>query len=203
MVSASGDEQDRKRLRLVVGLGNPGAKYEKTRHNIGFDCLNLLSKKWSGPIPMTKYEGQLSKVTIQGVEVLLLWPMTFMNASGRCVQQVVRFYKIDPSDVLVVCDDLALPIGKLRVRRSGSAGGQKGLADILRVLGTQDVPRLRIGIDPCPPQWETADYVLSRFRSEERETVELALERAAEAISCWVDRGIDHCMNIYNRGDVL
>ncbi len=192
---------DTKRLRLVVGLGNPGPKYEQTRHNIGFDLLEVLFGRMGKPTPTTKFEGQLARGFLGSHEVMLLWPLTFMNLSGRSVQQVMRFYKIDPADALVVCDDLALPTGKLRIRKSGSSGGQKGLEDILRCLDTKDVPRLRIGIDPCPDRWETADYVLSRFRKDERELIAVSLERAADAVGDWVSRGIDYCMNQYNRGD--
>ncbi len=124
-----------------------------------------------------------------------------MNLSGRCVQQVAAFYKIKPSDILVICDDMALPLGRLRIRVKGSGGGQKGLADILRALGTQEVPRLRIGIDPCPEHWDVANYVLSRFREDEKTAVDIAVVKACDAVEDWADRGLDYVMNQYNRTD--
>jgi PTH1 family peptidyl-tRNA hydrolase len=186
-------------MALVVGLGNPGAKYERTRHNIGFDCLNGFHAKMGSPSLQTKFEGQVAKGRIGERDVCLIWPLTFMNCSGRCVSQFARFYKVDVENILVICDDLSLPLGKLRIRKSGSSGGQKGLNDIIQSLGTQDVPRLRIGIDATPENWETVDYVLSKFSSSERAVVEQGLGLAADAISAWLKDGIDATMNMFNR----
>jgi len=186
-------------MALVVGLGNPGSKYEKTRHNIGFDCLNDLHARMGSPGLQTKFEGQVSKGRIGERDVCLIWPSTFMNCSGRCVSQFARFYKVEVENILVICDDLSLPLGKLRIRKSGSSGGQKGLNDIIQSLGTQDVPRLRIGIDATPEHWETADYVLSKFSSSERAVVEQGLSFAGEAIFTWLKEGIDAAMNKFNR----
>jgi len=184
---------------LVIGLGNPGGKYERTRHNIGFDCLNLMHAKMGSPGLQAKFEGQFAKGKIGQRDVCLVWPLTFMNCSGRCVSQFARFYKIETENILVICDDLSLPLGKLRVRKSGSSGGQKGLSDIIQALGTQDVPRLRIGIDPTPEHWETVDYVLSKFSSGERAIVDVGLEKAHDAVGTWVREGIDSAMNQFNR----
>jgi peptidyl-tRNA hydrolase, PTH1 family len=184
---------------LVVGLGNPGAKYERTRHNIGFDCLNLLHARLGSPSVQAKFEGQFAKGRIGQRDVCLVWPLTYMNCSGRCVSQFTRFYKIEIENILVICDDLSLPLGKLRIRKSGSSGGQKGLNDIIQSLGTQDVARLRIGIDPTPERWETVDYVLSKFSTSERMIVDEGLARANEAIVTWVLDGVDAAMNIFNR----
>ena len=185
--------------KMVVGLGNPGAKYDGTRHNIGFEVLGKLQAKLGASTPRAKYEGQFSTATVDGGSLLIVWPLTFMNNSGRCVQPMASFYKVNHEhDVLVVCDDLSLPLGKLRFRASGSAGGQKGLNDILRVFGGQNVARLRIGIDPVPPQWDAADYVLGRFREEERPTVDKAVADATEAVLSWATRGIAFCMNKFN-----
>ena len=186
-------------MALVVGLGNPGSKYEKTRHNIGFDCLNDLHARMGSPTLQTKFEGQVAKGRIGEREVCLIWPLTFMNCSGRCVSQFVRFYKVEVENILVICDDLSLPLGKLRLRKSGSSGGQKGLNDIIQSLGTQDVPRLRIGIDATPDHWETADYVLSKFSSSERAIVEQGLSCAGEAVFTWLKEGVDAAMNKFNR----
>lgn len=184
-------------MKLIVGLGNPGEKYNNTRHNIGFEVLDELSRRTSGS-KMAKFEGQLQQTSLGNQAVMLLWPLTMMNLSGRAVGAVSKFYKIAPTDVLVICDDLALPLGKLRFRSKGSAGGQKGLADILRVLGSEEVARLRIGIDPTPEGWDTADYVLSRFREDETVVVDNAVKRAADGAVDWANSGIDYCMNRYN-----
>ena len=186
-------------MALIVGLGNPGAKYDRTRHNIGFDCLNRLHASMGSPSLQAKFEGQFAKVRIGQRDVCLVWPLTFMNCSGRCVSQFARFYKVELENILVICDDLSLPLGKLRIRKSGSSGGQKGLNDIIQSLGTQDVTRLRIGIDPTPAHWDTADYVLSKFSASERAVVDEGLFRANEAIAIWLKEGVDSAMNIFNR----
>lgn len=186
-------------VALIVGLGNPGAKYDRTRHNIGFDCLNRLHASMGSPSLQAKFEGQFAKGRIGQRDVCLVWPLTFMNCSGRCVSQFTRFYKVELENILVICDDLSLPLGKLRIRKSGSSGGQKGLNDIIQSLGTQDVTRLRIGIDPTPAHWDTADYVLSKFSASERAIVDEGLFRADEAIAIWLKEGVDSVMNVFNR----
>ena len=184
--------------KLVVGLGNPGGKYEHTRHNIGFDCLNRLHQTVGLAPVQSKFESQIAKGRLGHHDVVLAWPMTYMNCSGRAVSQIARFYKIPPECILVVCDDLSLPLGKLRLRKSGSSGGQKGLDDVLKSMGTQDIPRLRIGIDATPENRETVDYVLSKFSKKEREVVDESLQRALEAIQCWLGEGILQAMNRFN-----
>lgn len=186
-------------MKLVVGLGNPGRKYDQTRHNIGFLVAAGVAKKLQADAPRRRFEGEVAEARCGEQKVAILAPETYMNASGRSVRQAVDFYKLDPGDVLVVSDDLHLSLGRLRIRSSGSAGGQKGLADILRVLGTEQVPRLRVGIGQVPEGWDAADYVLSRFRSDERETVDAAIDRATEAVVAWIESGIEVCMNQYNR----
>ena len=191
-------EEDGK-VFLLVGLGNPGAKYRETRHNIGFECLDELRRRMGSPTPTSKFEGQWVRGKWNDRDVILLWPLTFMNNSGRCVAQVVGFFKIPVDQVMVVCDDMSLPLGKLRLRKRGSSGGQKGLGDILKSLGTQDVPRLRLGIDQAPPEWDVADYVLSKFKTAERIVVDQAISRAVDAVEHWLKSGIESCMNEYNR----
>ncbi len=186
-------------MALIVGLGNPGSKYDRTRHNIGFDCLNRLHASMGSLSLQAKFEGQFAKGRIGQRDVCLVWPLTFMNCSGRCVSQFARFYKVELENILVICDDLSLPLGKLRIRKSGSSGGQKGLKDIIQSLGTQDVTRLRIGIDPTPAHRDTADYVLSKFSASERAIVDEGLFRANEAIAIWLKEGVDSAMNIFNR----
>src|SRR4051812_34045674 len=154
--------------KLVVGLGNPGSKYDATRHNIGFEAVDRLAKVGPGASFARKFDGLLAEAEIDFRRVLLLKPETFMNLSGRSVRQAVQFYKLDPTtDLLVICDDLNLPLGKIRIRPSGSDGGQKGLRDITAQLGTDAYARLRIGIGERGPI-DAADFVLSRFRAAER-----------------------------------
>jgi PTH1 family peptidyl-tRNA hydrolase len=185
-------------MKLIVGLGNPGPKYQGTRHNVGFDVVEKLIVIWGGAKPKTKFQGQLVDVAVDGQTLLLLRPLTFMNLSGRCVRETVAFYRIMPDHMLVICDDINLPLARLRFRARGSSGGQKGLADIIRQLGTEEIGRLRIGIDPPPPHFAVPDYVLSRFNRGEQVEIDRALERASCAVTDWVREGINYCMNRYN-----
>src|SRR5205085_559716 len=146
-------------MKLIVGLGNVGKKYEKTRHNIGFDVLEALVARNAGGSFKEKFDGRLMDGMIAGERSLLLWPYTLMNRSGRSVSAATEFYQLLPADLLVVCDDFNLPLGKLRFRSQGSAGGQKGLEDIINRLGTDAFSRLRIGIGPVPDSWDPADFV--------------------------------------------
>jgi PTH1 family peptidyl-tRNA hydrolase len=184
-------------IRLVVGLGNPGTKYQGTRHNIGFDLVDRLASGGAGSSFCRKFEGQVAETEIDYRRVLLLKPETFMNLSGRSVGQAVRFYKLEPTEILVICDDLSLPLGKLRLRPGGSDGGQKGLRDIAAHLGTDQFPRLRIGIGE-QGSLDAVDFVLSRFRSPERATIDDALILASQAVAVWVTQGIDAAMNRFN-----
>jgi peptidyl-tRNA hydrolase, PTH1 family len=184
-------------IKLVVGLGNPGTKYLGTRHNIGFDLVDRLAQGGSQATFANKFEGQQAEIEIDYRRVLLLKPQTFMNLSGRSVGQAVRFYKLPVADLLVLCDDLSLPVGKLRLRSGGSDGGQKGLRDIAAQLGTDQFPRLRIGIGENAGV-DAADYVLSRFRSTERNSIDDALILASQAVVVWVTQGIDAAMNRFN-----
>jgi peptidyl-tRNA hydrolase, PTH1 family len=183
--------------KLVVGLGNPGSKYQGTRHNIGFEVVDRLAEGGSGATFTRKFDGLLAETEIDFRRVLLLKPETFMNLSGRSVAQAVRFYKLDPADLLVVCDDLNLPLGKLRIRGGGSDGGQKGLRDISAQLGTENYARLRIGIGDRGPI-DAADFVLSRFRSAERPIIDDALILAAQAVAVWTTQGLPAAMNRFN-----
>jgi PTH1 family peptidyl-tRNA hydrolase len=183
--------------KLVVGLGNPGSKYEGTRHNVGFEVVERLARGGPGASFTRKFDGLLAEAEIDFRRVLLLKPETFMNLSGRSVRQAVAFYKLDLADILVVCDDLTLPLGKLRLRRGGSDGGQKGLRDISAQLGTQDFARLRVGIGE-PGPIDAADFVLTRFRPAERTIVEDALIAATQAVAVWVTQGIEAAMNRFN-----
>src|ERR1700730_9488104 len=165
--------------KLVVGLGNPGSKYEGTRHNVGFEVVNRLAAGGPGARFSRKFEGLVAEVEIDFRRVLLLKPETFMNLSGRSVGQAMQFYKLELADVLVICDDLSLPLGKLRVRGGGSDGGQKGLRDITAHLGSENYARLRIGIGDRGPV-DATDFVLSRFRSAERSVIDDGLILASQ-----------------------
>ena len=185
-------------VKLLVGLGNPGPSYHNTRHNVGFEVLETLARRAGSPSRRPRFQGEVAQAMVRGSPVLLLWPLTWMNLSGSAVLAARDFYKIVESDMLVVCDDFNLPLDTLRLRSSGSAGGQNGLADILTRLGTTSVPRLRLGIGPVPAGWKPADFVLGRFTKPERDAVGVMVERAADAAEEWLARGIQAAMNRYN-----
>lgn len=185
-------------MKLIVGLGNPGEKYQKTRHNVGFDVLALLAKDHRAATPRARFQGETSEATVRGHKALLLTPLTYMNLSGASVLAARDFYKIENQDLLIVCDDFNLPLAKLRFRAAGSSGGQKGLEDVIRRLGTEDIPRLRIGIGQPPPGRDVAGYVLSRFSKDEETEMQTATTRAAQAVADWVELGLVHCMTTYN-----
>ncbi len=185
-------------MKLIVGLGNPGRAYEGTRHNVGFDVLEILASRAGSPVRRQRFQGETAQATLRGTSVLLLWPLTWMNLSGSSVLAARDFYKIDHADILVICDDFQLPVNTIRLRGSGSGGGQNGLADVLARLGSKDVPRLRIGIGPVASGWKTADFVLGRFAAHERGDVDVVLERAADAVEEWAALGLEAAMNRFN-----
>lgn len=185
-------------VRIVVGLGNPGARYEGTRHNIGFDAVASLLRERS--IRSRHFDGGLFVETeIAGREIGLLRPMGYMNRSGGPVRRLLQGEGLSPQEILIVCDDYALPLGTIRTRRRGSDGGHNGLASILSILGTDDIPRMRLGIGNPPAGEDPADFVLSHFASQEAAPVEDLLERAARAIETAVGQGIETAMNRFNR----
>jgi peptidyl-tRNA hydrolase, PTH1 family len=190
-------------MKLIVGLGNPGSEYERTRHNAGFLVIDRLVKKHGGgAIPRARFSSVCVEATIGPEKCLLLKPTTFMNASGRAVAEPVNFFKLDlERDVLVLVDDVYLPCGTIRIRGAGSAGGHNGLIDIERALGTDRYPRLRIGVDPKPAVMALHDYVLGRFTPEQQAALEPALERSAEACAVFASQGLTKAMNIYNAGE--
>lgn len=182
---------------MVVGLGNPGSKYDGTRHNVGYEVVDRLAAGGSGTRFSRKFDGQLAEIEVDFRRVLVLKPETFMNLSGRSVVPAMRFYQLEPSELLVICDDLNLPLGKLRFRRGGSDGGQKGLRDVSAQLGTDDYARLRVGIGDRGVV-EAADYVLGRFRPTERPVIDDAMISATQAVAVWVTQGADAAMNRFN-----
>ncbi len=187
-------------MKLIVGLGNPGPEYTDTRHNVGFVVLDRLARRWApGEVARSKFRGVVIDARIDQERVLLLKPVTYMNRSGESVSEAVRFYKLDPEEsVLVIVDEVALECGMIRLRPGGSAGGHNGLGDIEQKLGTDQYARLRIGID-APGRIPGKDYVLGRFRPEQIEALEPALEDATEAAATWATRGCTEAMNRFNR----
>ena len=185
-------------MKLVVGLGNPGRKYEATRHNIGYNVIRRLAERYTASPAKSKFDGLLQECRIKEEPVLLLMPLTFMNLSGRCVRQAVDFYKVDLEGLLLVCDDFNLELGVLRIRPGGSAGGQKGLADTITQLGSDQFPRLRIGIGPVPDRWDPADFVLGKFAADEKDLAAQQVGLACDAVETWIGEGVDRAMNRYN-----
>ena len=184
---------------LVVGLGNPGEKYENTRHNVGFLTVDQLADRANVPVQKLKHRALTNTAEVGGVRVLLMKPVTYMNLSGEAVGEAARFYKIPPDHVLVISDDVSLPIGKLRVRRGGSAGGHNGLKSIIQHLGTDQFPRLRLGVGEKPrPDYDMADWVLGRLQGEDWKAMEAAVDRAADAVECVLAHGVDAAMNRFN-----
>ena len=184
---------------LVVFLGNPGPKYASTRHNAGFMVAEAFEKKHGVRINRLKFNALTALSGIGGEKVLLMKPQTFMNLSGRAVKPASDFYKIPPERILVISDDVSLPLGVLRIRRKGSAGGHNGLKDIIEKCG-EDFPRLKIGVgSPQSPDYEMADWVLSSLKNSDAETMASAAVRAADAVSSIITGGIEGAMNIYNR----
>ena len=184
---------------LVVGLGNPGEKYENTRHNVGFLTVDELAERARVPVQKLKYRALTNTVELGGARALLMKPVTYMNLSGEAVGQAARFYKIPPERVLVISDDVSLPLGKLRIRKRGSAGGHNGLKNIIQHLGTDQFPRVKIGVGEKPhPDYDMADWVLSRFTGEDLKTITEAVKRAADAVECVVKDGPDKAMNRFN-----
>lgn len=195
-------------MKLVVGLGNPGDRYRGTRHNIGWEVLAELARRHAPDVkPESNFEADTLRIDVPSAKgrpvfetgpALLVSPLTYMNLSGRSVAAASRFHKITPSDVLLVCDDLNLPPGRLRLRGKGSAGGQNGLKDVIEKLGTPEFPRLRVGVGRPPGRMSAADYVLSRFTPEERTDLDLAVQDAADAVELWLTRGLQPAMNAAN-----
>jgi len=185
-------------VKLVVGLGNPGPQYRDTRHNVGFVVADELARRWHVDGWREQQKALVAKVRVGAEAVLLAKPMTFMNLSGESVAGLSNFYKVEPADVLVVVDEVALPLGRLRARREGSAGGHNGLKSIIQYLGTPAFPRLRIGVGRGDTRRELVDHVLGRFAPDERDEVEAAVLRAAEAAETFVSDGIERVMSVFN-----
>jgi peptidyl-tRNA hydrolase, PTH1 family len=185
-------------VKLLVGLGNPGSQYRETRHNVGFLVIDELARRWHVESWREAFNALTAKTVRGGESTLLAKPLTFMNLSGQAVAGVAGFYKIDPADLLIITDDAALPLGRLRARRGGSDGGHNGFKSVSEALGTQAFPRLRIGVGRGDDRRDLADHVLGRFQSDERDAVEAAVLRAADAAEMFVVDGIERVMNAFN-----
>ena len=184
---------------LIVGLGNPGQKYEHTRHNMGFLTVDLLAEQLNVKLNKVKFKSAYNIVRFAGQKCLVMKPQTYMNLSGESVGEAARFYKVPADHVLVISDDVSLPVGKLRIRKSGSAGGHNGLKNIIQHLGTDAFPRIKVGVGmPEHPDHEMIDWVIGKPQGEEAKTLRAALDRAAEAALCIVDEGADRAMNRFN-----
>ncbi|HDX9631289.1 TPA: aminoacyl-tRNA hydrolase [Bacillus cereus] len=194
----SKEESSGTRMKLIVGLGNPGREYELTRHNIGFMAIDELAKRWNISLNEQKFKGVFGAGFVNGEKVILLKPLTYMNLSGESIRPLMDYYKIDVEDFVVLYDDLDIPVGKLRLRMKGSAGGHNGVKSTISHLGTQEFQRIRMGIDRPKNGMKVVDYVLGRFTSEEIPDVNHSIEKAADACEEWLNKPFLQIMNTFN-----
>ena len=185
-------------MYLIAGLGNPTKEYDKTRHNVGFSVIDVLADRYRIDISEKKHKALCGRGVIEGQKVLLLKPQTFMNLSGESIRAAADYYKIEPEEMIVIYDDISLDPGQLRIRLKGSAGGQNGIKNIIANLGTQDFPRIKVGVGAKPPRMDLADYVLSRFGAGEQKLMEEAFGEAAEAAVMMMTDGAERAMNHFN-----
>lgn len=190
--------QEVERMKLIVGLGNPTVKYDKTRHNVGFEVIDKLSEEYNIAVDTAKHKGLYGKGKIEGQSVILLKPMTYMNLSGESVVAVANYFKIVSEDIIVIYDDINLDVGRLRIREKGSAGGHNGIKNIIAHLSTDAFPRIRVGVGMKPSRMDLADYVLSHFSKEEQEMMEDGYHKACKALELMVQDDIPKAMNDYN-----
>ncbi|MHC0039263.1 aminoacyl-tRNA hydrolase [Pseudoneobacillus sp. C159] len=186
-------------MKLIVGLGNPGKQYERTRHNVGFDVIDVLAKELNIELDQLKFKGLFGMGMVGGEKVLLLKPLTYMNLSGESILAVADFYNIPDEQLVVIYDDLDLPVGKLRLRQKGSAGGHNGIKSTIAHLGTQEFNRIRIGIDRPKGGMSVSNYVLSRFTDEEQQMIDEVAKRSAEACKAWLTKPFLQVMNEFNQ----
>ena len=187
---------------IIAGLGNPGKEYENTRHNAGFMVIDALVDKLNADVSEKKHKGLCGKAVIGGQKCILLKPQTYMNSSGESIRAAADYYKIEPEDIIVIYDDISLAPGQLRVRAKGSAGGHNGIKSIIAHLGTQEFPRVRVGVGEKPSRMDLADYVLGHFSAEDKKIMTDAVKEAADAACEIIESGIDHAMNEHNKKKV-
>lgn len=184
---------------MVVGLGNPGKEYEKTRHNVGFRSVELLAGQLRTKIDKVKFKALTRMVNHQGKKILLVEPQTYMNLSGAAVSALATYYQVKPDHILVIFDDISLPVGRIRIRRDGSAGGHNGIKSIIQSLGTDQFPRVKVGVGAKPhPDYDLADWVLSKFSAQEEKALAPALENAAAAALLLMEQGVEKAASAYN-----
>ena len=184
---------------MIVGLGNPGKEYEKTRHNVGFRSVELLAGQLKTKIDRIKFKALTRMVNHQGKKILLVEPQTYMNLSGAAVSALATYYKVKPDHILVIFDDISLPVGRIRIRRDGSAGGHNGIKSIIQSLGTDQFPRVKVGVGAKPhPDYDLADWVLSKFSAQEEKALQPALENAAAAALLLLEQGVEKAASAYN-----
>ena len=187
-------------MYIIAGLGNPSREYKNTRHNIGFDVIDALADKYGISVKEVKHKAVTGKGIIEGKRVILVKPLTFMNLSGESVRQVLDFYKASPEeDLIVIADDISLDVGKIRIRKKGSAGGHNGLKNIILHTGTDGFQRIKMGVGEKPAGYDLADYVLGHFTKEERVVIQESIDNAVDAIRIMITEGADKAMNLYNK----
>ena len=191
-------KEDDRVMYIIAGLGNPTREYEKTRHNVGFEVIDVLADMLGTTVEEKKFKGCYGRGIIGGEKVLLLKPQTFMNLSGESIRAASDFYKVDPEHIIIIYDDISLDVGQLRIRKKGRAGGHNGIKNIIAHLGTQEFPRIKVGVGDKPKKMDLADYVLSRFSKEDRAAMEDAFKEAAKAVEVMITEGMDIAMNQFN-----
>ena len=189
-------------MHIIIGLGNPTREYQATRHNVGFDAITRIADDYNISLDFKKHKALCGKGYVEGVKVILAQPQTYMNLSGESVRELIDFYKVAPEDVIVIYDDISLDVGQLRLRTKGSAGGHNGIKSIISHLGTQEFPRIKVGVGDKPRGWDLADYVLSRFNNEEQPIIREALKNTSEAVKTILKDGMEKAMNIYNKSNL-
>ena len=185
-------------MYLIAGLGNPTKTYEGTRHNVGFDMIDVLGNKFGIDVTTKKHKALVGRGIIEGMRVILAKPQTYMNLSGESIREIADFYKIEPENIIIKYDDISLDVGRLRIRKKGSAGGHNGIKNIIAHLGTQEFPRIKVGFGEKPEGWDLADYVLSKYSKEEQKALDEASEGVIGAVKLIVMDDIDGAMNQYN-----
>ena len=185
-------------MYVIVGLGNPGKQYEHTRHNVGFDVIDILAKEYGISVTKIKHKALIGEGRVGNEKVLLVKPQTYMNLSGETLIDIYNYYKVDSNNIVVIYDDIDLDVGKIRIRKKGSGGTHNGMRSILKCLGTNEFPRVRVGVSKPRPGQDLADFVLSRFRKEESSDIQDGLEKAAKSVDCIIRENIDLSMNKYN-----